>query len=98
MSLRRKLFWAWCGLTLICWVSGAIHDGSGIVLKFQIGGQGRWIHLALGIVVAIAVPVVVLLAGRAVFWAADQLLAKTTDTSYQSKSCRQVQQTCLGTN
>ncbi len=77
MSLRRKLFWAWCGLTIIYWVSGAIYDGNSIVLKFQMGGQGRWLHLALGIAVAIAVPAVVLLAGRAVFWIADQICAKT---------------------
>lgn len=68
MSLRRKLFWAWCGLTVIYWANGAIYDGPGIILKFQMGAQGRWLHLALGFLVAVVVPLMVLLAGHAVFW------------------------------
>jgi hypothetical protein len=78
MSLRRNLFWAWCGLTITYWVSGAIYDGSRIVVKFQMGGQGRWIYLALAIVMAVAIPLVVLLAIRAAFfWTTDRLLAKS---------------------
>jgi hypothetical protein len=73
VTLQRKVFWAWCWLTAAYWIGGAVYDGPDIILKFQMNAQGRWLHLALGILVATVVPLVVLLIGRGAIWIIDRL-------------------------
>jgi hypothetical protein len=82
MDLRRKLFWIWCGVTIIFWLSGILDgDGSRIALKFQVGGwRAGYLHLAIALVVAVGIPLMVLLFGRAAFWIRDQFARKRTET------------------
>jgi hypothetical protein len=79
MSLRRKLFRVWCGFTVVFWLLGIFAgDGSLIVLKFQNGGwRAAFVHLAITLVLALGVPLIVLLLGRAVFWIGDLARVKT---------------------
>ena len=75
MSLRRKLFRVWCGLTIVFWLIAIFGgDTSLIALKFQVGGwRAAYVHLALTVVMAAGIPLTILLIGRAAFWINDQL-------------------------
>jgi hypothetical protein len=77
MSLRQKLFGAWCGFSLLWWSIGIFAgDGSLILLKFQKGGwRGAYVHLALTVLIVVGVPLAVLLIGRVVFWGVDRFRA-----------------------
>jgi hypothetical protein len=69
MSLRRKLFGLWCGLT--------VFDGHGalLLLKFQVGGwRAAYVQLAITLLMGVGTPLIVLLIGRAAFW---MILAKS---------------------
>jgi hypothetical protein len=79
MSLRRKLFGVWCGLTIVLWGIGIFGgDASLIALKFQVGGwRAAYVHLAVTVVMAVGIPLTVLLIGRVAFWISDQFLAKS---------------------
>jgi hypothetical protein len=74
MSLRRKLFWVWFGVTIVWWLFGIFGgDGALIVLKLHVGGwRAAYVHLTLTLVIALGVPLLVFLAGRAAFWIGDQ--------------------------
>lgn len=78
MSLRRKLFRVWCGLTIIFWLLPIFDgDASLIALKLQVGGwRAAYVHFALTVFIAIVIPLTVLLIGRAAFWISDQFRAQ----------------------
>jgi hypothetical protein len=82
MSLRRKLFRVWCGLTIIVWLIAIFGgDGGRIVLKFQVGGwRAAYVHFAITLVLAGGTPLIVLLIGRAAFWIGDQFSQKRIRT------------------
>jgi hypothetical protein len=82
MSLRRKLFRVWCGLTIIVWLIAIFGgDGGRIVLKFQVGGwREAYVHFAITLVLAGGIPLMVLLIGRAAFWIGDQFSQKRIRT------------------
>src|SRR5215471_4612805 len=64
MDPQRKLFWAWCGFTLLWWLCCLASDGGLIVLNFQFGGwHDAFLHLTLFLVVGIGVPLILLLIG-----------------------------------
>ena len=77
MSLRRKLFRVWCGLTIVLLIAIFGGDGSLIALKFQVGGwRAAYVHLALTVIMAVGLPLTVLLISRAAFWISDQFRAQ----------------------
>jgi hypothetical protein len=86
MSLRRKLFRIWCGVTIVWWLFGIFDgDGARLVLKFQVGGwRAAYLHLALALAIAVVVPLTVLLASRAGFWISDQFSPKPMRTLPES--------------
>jgi hypothetical protein len=75
MSLRRKLFAVWCGLTIVLWLIAIFGgDASLIALKFELGGwRAAYVHLALTVIMAVGIPLTVFLIGRAAFWINDSL-------------------------
>jgi hypothetical protein len=74
MSLRRKLFRVWCGLTVVLWLLPIFDgDASLIALKFRVGGwRAAYVQFALTVIMAAVIPLTVLLIGRAAFWIRDQ--------------------------
>lgn len=73
MDPQRKLFWAWCGFTLLWWLGWLASDGGLIALNFQFGGwRYGFLHLTVFLVVGIGVPLVLLLIG----WIALRLRRK----------------------
>jgi hypothetical protein len=80
LSLRRKLYRAWCGFTVVWWLIAILGgDASLIVLKFQMGGwRAAYVHLALTVIIAVGIPLTVLLIGRTVFWISDRKPSATS--------------------
>jgi len=83
MKLRRKLFRVWCGLTIGYWLLALFGgDWSRIALKFQVGGwRAAYVHLALGVAMAVVVPLAIFFIGRAAFWITDQFRAHRYGTA-----------------
>jgi hypothetical protein len=74
VSLRRKLFRVWCGLTIIYWLMGVFDgDAALILLKFRVGGwRAAYVHLTIMLLMGVGIPLIVLLIGRAAFWINEQ--------------------------
>jgi hypothetical protein len=80
MDPQRKLFWAWCGLTLLWGLGWLASDGGFIALNFQFGPWGdAFLHLALFLVIGIGVPLVLLLIG----WIALRLWRKGATSKFK---------------
>jgi len=74
MSLRRKPFRVWCGLTVVFWLLPIFDgDASLIAQKFRVGGwRAAYVQFTLTVIMAVVIPLTVLLIGRAAFWISDQ--------------------------
>ena len=80
MNPQRKLFWAWCGFTLLWWLCCLASDGGLIALNLQFGGWlDAFLHLTLFLVVAIGAPLVLLLIG----WIALRLRRKGATSKFK---------------
>jgi hypothetical protein len=80
MNPQRKLFWAWCGFTLLWWLGWLASDGGFIALNFQFGGwRAGFLHLTLFLVVGIGVPLALLLIG----WIALRLRRKGPTSKFK---------------
>jgi hypothetical protein len=86
MSVRRELFRLWCVLTVLVWFAAIFGgDRALIVLKFQAGGwRAAFVHLTFVLIIAVVIPLVVLLIGRAAFWIIDRLSQKRISTPADS--------------
>jgi hypothetical protein len=73
MNVRRGLFRIWIVLTVVYVIWGVIASAEGIYWKFHISAQGRWLHLAIAVAMAVGVPLLALGTGGAFFWIADGL-------------------------
>jgi hypothetical protein len=71
MNVRRGLFRIWIAVTAVYVIWGIIDSAEGIYWKFHISAQGRWLHLAIAVAMAVGVPLLVLGIGWAFFWIAD---------------------------
>jgi hypothetical protein len=78
MSLHRKLFKVWCGLTILLLLLGIIGgDASQIALKFRVGGwRAAYVQFALAAIMLVGIPLTLLFVGRAAFWVRDQFRAQ----------------------
>ena len=82
MNPQRKLFWAWCGFTLLWGLGWLASDWGGllIALNFQFGGwRDGLLQLTLFLVVGIGVPLVLLLIG----WIALRLRQKGATSKFK---------------
>jgi hypothetical protein len=60
MKVRRGLFRIWIVLTALYVIWGIIDGAEGIYWKFHVSAQGRWLHLAIAVAMAVGVPLLVL--------------------------------------
>ncbi len=87
MSLRRKLFRVWYGLTVVLWLLPIFDgDASLIALKFRVGGwRAAYVQFTLTVIMAAVIPLTVLLIGRAAFWIRDQF--RLNNSSSATENC-----------
>ena len=71
MNARRGFFRIWIVLAVVYVIWGVIDSAEGIYWKFHVSAQGRWLHLAIAVAMAVGVPLLVLGIGWASFWIAD---------------------------
>jgi hypothetical protein len=71
INVRHGLFRIWIVLTVVYVIWGIIDSAGGIYWKFHVSAQGRWLHLAIAVAMAVGAPLLVLGIGWAFFWIAD---------------------------
>jgi len=88
MSMRRKLFRIWCGLTVVFWLLPIFDgDASLIALKFRVGGwRAAYVHFSLTVIMAVVIPLTVLLIGRTAFWIGDWFQLKWNGSATENLS------------